>query len=117
MNAPVTPFTAYDISALPAPRTVSALAVTASVQLVTGIGLITCAVDGESVGDAPSSVRIHDGTDATGQFLFRLQANQAGSAAVFPAPPGILFRRGIWLEWVFGAGDVSVTYIPLLGQP
>lgn len=115
--SPQGPYTAFDRSELPVTRTVSAKATAASVQLMTGPGLITLIDANETTGAAAFLAYVHDGTDATGPILAALGSGSAGSEVISPALAGITFRIGLWVERVSGTFTVVITYVPLREQP
>ena len=117
MTSPVTPFTDYDISDLPPPRTVSVVQQASSVQLVTGIGLITAITCCDTTNTGFAAALLTDGTDATGNLLAVLNTPHGGGFSPSMTPPGILFRTGLYYDHVSGAMTTTVTYIPLLSQP
>ena len=117
MTSPITPFTDYDLSALPAPRTVSWYYNYSSLNLVTGIGLITAITFVSTAATAASLFHVRDGTDDTGQIIAVIGGPPGGASAACPAPPGILFRLGLRLTVSGGVGSGTITYIPLLSQP
>ena len=117
MSSPVTPFTEYDISDLPAPRSVWITHGFGSQQLVTGIGLIIGGFLRNYNATIAGAIQIYDGVDTTGVLLAPLGVPASATVPLSPAPPGILFRTGLYVHQVLGAWDLSVTYIPLLNQP
>lgn len=100
----------------PKPRTVSVKAAAASSQLFTGVGYLTCATAGETTGSARALAYLHDGVDTTGVIVGVLACISGGNADVDPAPPGIYFQQGLWLEVVSGTISVSVTFAALVDQ-
>ena len=117
MTTPPGVFGLYNLENLPAPRTVAAQGITGSPQLVTGIGLIIAWTFCEAVGASVARYRIHDGTDATGQFLITMSASTNASSNGSCPLPGILFRLGLYAANANGQADITITYIPLLSQP
>jgi len=112
---PNPPFTAAGL--LMPVETVSLQASAASAQLMTGIGLLVCGTAANINTTAVSRFRLHDGTDATGNVLATVSLPAGASLAFGPGWPGILFQRGLWVEFKTGTYDVVITYIPLLTQP
>lgn len=105
-----------DYTSGPKPRTVSVKAAAASSQLFTGVGYLIAASAGETTHGAPALAYIHDGVDATGVIVGVLACISGGPANVEPAPPGIYFQQGLWLEVASGTISVSVTFAALVDQ-
>lgn len=105
-----------DYTAGPKPRTVSVKAVTANTPLFTGIGFLIACSAGETTHGAPALAYVHDGTDVTDTIVGVLACLSGGQADIDPAPPGIYFERGLFLEVASGTISVSVTFVPLVDQ-
>jgi len=106
---------AYSAGAdVPVIRTAFAYEQAASVQLVTGIGLITCVNFLESTGNAAGAGYLWDGETGAGQLLACLGVPEGVGQTIAPAGPGIPFSRGIYLQIVNSSLSVVVTYIPFL---
>lgn len=100
----------------PKPRTVSVKAVTASQPLFTGVGYLIAASAGETTHAAAALAYIHDGVDSTGVIVGVLACISGGPANIEPAPPGIYFQQGLYLEVASGNISVSVTFAALVDQ-
>ena len=117
MSSPVTPFTPYDISALPPPRTVHYPTSGSNLLLLQGAGLIIAVVMANVSPTTPAVFFLQDGTDTSGFILMPLACPVSNTISPNIAPPGILFRNGLFLQANTGAANVSVHYVPLLSQP
>ena len=104
----------FDTSQLPFPRVVSVKGTAASQQLLTGTGLIISLDANETTGGAAFGLYLHDGTDTSGDIIAALAAPASSGENVSPAPPGIPFRRGIYIERVAGTFTLVVVYLPIL---
>jgi hypothetical protein len=103
----------FDTASLPFPRVVSVKATAASQQLLTGTGLIISLDANETTGGAAFGIYLHDGTDTTGQIIAALAAPASSGENVSPAPPGIPFKDGIYIERVAGTFTLVVVYLPI----
>ena len=116
MSEPSAVFGLYDWNKLPAPRLLSAHNVTATQQLVTGIGLIQAVTICAESTTVPAKFYLYDGTDQTGLPLAAIQAPAGGSQGFCYGVPGLPYREGIYLRYAGGVYSYSVVYIPLLNQ-
>lgn len=107
---------ALDYTSGPKTRTVSAKAVTASQPLFTGVGYLIAASAGETTHAAAALAYIHDGVDTSGVIVGVLACISGGPANIEPAPPGIYFQQGLYLEVVSGNISVSVTFAAYVDQ-
>lgn len=105
-----------DYTAGPKPRTESVKAVTTNQTIFTGVGYLLCCTAGETTHGAPCLAYLHDGIDVTDKIIGVLACLSGGNVDVTPAPPGIWFDRGIFLEVVSGSVTVSVTFAPYVYQ-
>ena len=83
-------------------------------QLVTGIGLIIAITGYSTTTTTASQYELQDGTDTTGEIKAFIGAPAAGNFALGAGPPGIAFRRGLFLNHVAGTMLITVTYIPVV---
>ena len=93
---------------------VSAVALAASQQLCTGVGLIIAISACEQSGNSRMLYYLRDGTDATGQVIAVLGAPESQAPVAEVIPPGIPFRRGLYMQQLNGVISISITYIPLV---
>ena len=101
-----------DYTSGPKPRTESVKVASANTPIFTGVGYLTCCTGGETTHGAPALAYLHDGSDVTDKIIGVLACLSGGNVDVTPAPPGIWFDRGIFLEVVSGSITVSVTFVP-----
>lgn len=100
----------------PKNRTVSVKGATAGQPLFTGMGFLIACSAGETTHSAPALAYVHDGTDVTDTIVGVLACLSGGQADIDPAPPGIYFTSGLYLEVASGTISVSVTFAPLVDQ-
>ena len=84
-----------------------------SLQLVTGLGIITAITADNHAGTTAAATYLLDGTDTTGELLAVVTTPAANGSNVACGIPGIYFKRGIYVYLRAASQVVTVTYIPV----
>jgi len=82
--------------------------------LATGIGLIICITASNPNASVAMRYTLRDGIDNTGPVLAYIACPVGYGDDITPAPPGIYFGQGLFLQDQAGGGAISITYLPLL---
>lgn len=106
----------YDLAAV-GPVPLWKLSITASAQLVTGIGrMLGVSIVNEATTVAAKAY-IRDGVDATGPVIDVIACPAGSSADHSRQYPGVLVRQGIYVQVVAGTLSVSVSWLPQITPP
>lgn len=106
--------TIVDLTAWPAAQAINLGQGGTGGQAITRSGFLLGWSVRETSGAAAAVVVLHDGTDKSGQMLANIALASAGADHESLAPPGVLFRAGLYAEVVSGAAN-GVAWVVLLG--
>ena len=89
----------------------------ASVQAVTGPGLITAIMFANRSATTSAAIELLDGTDTSGAMIGCAAASAGNSQCFGPGFPGIPFKIGVYVHSIAGVWDLVIAWVPLLGYP
>lgn len=107
--------TVIDLTAWPAAQAMNLGQGGTGGQAITRSGFLLGWSVRETSGSAAAVVVLHDGTDNSGQMLANIALVSAGDSHESLAPPGVLFKAGLYAEVVSGAVKGVAWWVPLGG--